>query len=164
MRRGGDVGNGGDFEADGLQGADGRLTTSAGTLHAHGNFLEPVAHRLAGGILRHDLRDVGGRLLRAAETALAGGRPADDGACHVGDRDDGVVKRRGDVGDARENVLAALGLDDLGLLDVVRVEREAGRKIFRGLFLRGGSAPLFLLFAGSLLLGSGFLFRRGLFR
>jgi hypothetical protein len=88
-----------------------------------------------------------------AEAALAGGRPADDGARHVGDRDDGVVERRRDVGDASEDVLAALGLDDLGLFHVVRIERQAGRNLV-GRLDGGGS--------GLALLAGGFLFACGL--
>ena len=82
MRHGGDVADDGDFEADGLDGADGGFAAGAGALDADFDFLQAVAHGLAAGILRDHLRGVGGALARALEAALAGAGPADDGAGH----------------------------------------------------------------------------------
>src|SRR4051794_22776260 len=67
-----------DFQADGLDGADGGLTTSAWAFHADFDLLEAMAHRLAAGVLGDHLRGVSGALAGALEAALAGARPADD--------------------------------------------------------------------------------------
>ena len=83
-----------------------------------------MSHGLAGGILRHHLRRVSGAFARAFESDFARARPADHVARQIGDGDDGVVESGKDMRDAGVNVLAALGLDDLRLLDVVRIERK----------------------------------------
>src|SRR5476651_1071537 len=72
-----DVDDGGDLQADGLEGADGAVAAEAGTGDADDDVLEAVRHRVAGGVLGDDLGGVGGGLARAAEVALAGAGPGD---------------------------------------------------------------------------------------
>ena len=118
----------------------------------HFDFFKTVPHGLAAGVLRDHLRGVGGALARALEATLAGAGPADRRSIHVRDRDDGVVKRCDDMRDARMDVLAALRLDDLDLLDDgVRIEGE----ILFLLRLRSSSGGG-VLFLGSLGLGRAF--------
>src|SRR5207302_9221888 len=86
-----------------------------------------VAHGLPRSILCHHLRSVSRAFARTFESNFARARPSDDVAFHVGDRDDGVVKRCENMRDTVVNVFAALGLDDLRLLDAVGTKI----KIFR---------------------------------
>src|SRR5690606_1020703 len=74
-----------------------------------------VLHRLAAGLFGGELRREGRRLARALEAARPGARPRHGVAVHVGDRDDGVVERRLNAGDARRDVLPDLLLARLGL-------------------------------------------------
>ena len=66
-----------DFQADGLQRADGGFAAGARTLDADFDFLHAVRHRLAGGVLRDLLGGVGRAFARAFETDAAGAGPAD---------------------------------------------------------------------------------------
>ena len=128
VRHGRDVADYGDFEADGLHGADGGFAAGAGALDADFDFSETVAHGLSAGILRDHLSGVGGALARAFEAAFSSARPSDDGAFLVGDADDGVVEAGLNVRDAVGDILAALGLDDLQRFDaVVERKRDWGR-------------------------------------
>src|SRR5438552_3736903 len=136
-----------ELEADRLQSAYGRFAPGPGTFDQHLNFLETVAHGLPRGILRHHLRCVSRALARAFESNFASARPSDDVAFHVRDRDDRIVKRRENMRDTVMDVFAALGLDDLRLLDAVGTEG----KIFRRRWSRGGSF-LFLCLRRSLFL------------
>ena len=95
-----------------------------------------MAHRLTGGILRDHLRRVGGAFARAFESDFARARPADHVAVQIGDRDDRVVESGENMGDAGVNVLAALGLDDLRLLNVIRVRAKDFLSALRRLALR----------------------------
>ena len=124
VRDGGDIADDADLQADGLDGADGRFTTCAGTLDADFDFLQTVAHGLAAGILRDHLGGVGGAFAGALEADFASAGPADDGAVLVRDGDDRVIKSSEDVGDAAEYVFAALCLDDFRLLYGIWIERE----------------------------------------
>src|SRR5690625_5033338 len=108
VRLGGDVGDGADLQASGLQGADRGLAPRAGALDEDVDLLHPVLLGLAGGGFSSHLRGVGGGFARALEADLAGGGPGDDGAGGVGDGDDGVVERRLDEGVALVDVLAGL--------------------------------------------------------
>ncbi len=78
-----------------------------------------MTHRLPGRVLRNHLRRVSGAFARTFEAHFTGARPPDDVTFHVGDRYDCVVERRKHMSDARMNVLAAFGFDDLWLLDVI---------------------------------------------
>ena len=105
--------DGGDFEADRLERADGGFAAGAGTFDANFDFAHAVRHGLAGGVLGDLLRGVGGALARAFEADAAGAGPTDDVALHVGDGHLGVVESGENVGDASSDILRALGLDDL---------------------------------------------------
>src|SRR6266508_1286979 len=97
VRDGGDVGDGADLEAGGLQRADGLLAPGARTLHVDLDLAHAVLHRT----LRRAIGRQSGRIRRALARALEAGDPgrppADDRAIEVGDRDDGVVERGLDV-------------------------------------------------------------------
>ena len=90
-----------------------------GAFYANLDFSEPVAHCLLAGILGDHLRGVGGALARALETAFARARPSDDSPFRIRDTHDGVVETGLNVSNAMDNVLAALGLDDLQGLNAV---------------------------------------------
>ena len=149
MRHWGYVADHSELETNRLQSAHGRFPARARTFNEYFNFLQTVPHGLPRGILRHHLRCVGRALARAFESNFARARPSDDVAFHVRDRDDGVVKRRENVRDTVMDVFAALGLDDLRLLDAVGTEG----KIFRRRRSRGGPF-LFLCLRRSLFVGS----------
>jgi hypothetical protein len=65
------------------------------------------------------LRSVRRAFTRTFEPNLAGARPADHVAFHVGNGHDRVVERGKHMRDAGVNVLAAFGFDDFRLLDVI---------------------------------------------
>src|SRR5215207_6734719 len=100
----GDVLDAGDLDAGALQRADGGLAAGAGTLHLHVDLPDTVLHGAAGGLLGGHLGGEGRALLRALEADVAGRGPGEDVALLVGDRDDRVVERRLDVGDAVRDV------------------------------------------------------------
>src|SRR4029453_3017784 len=97
-----------DLEACGLERADRGLTARAGALDEDVDLLHAVLLRLAGGRLGGELRGERGRLARTLEADATGGGPADHGTVRVGDRHDGVVERRLDVGLAHGDVLLFL--------------------------------------------------------
>src|SRR5215831_4427417 len=101
----------GDLETGGLQRADGRLAPSSGASHEHLDLLQAVLHRLAGRQLGGRLRGEGRALTRALEPGAPGARPGHDVPHPVRERDDRVVERRLDVGDAGADFapLAPLG-------------------------------------------------------
>ena len=103
MRDGRDVFDGGDFEADRLEGADGGFAAGAGAFDAHFDLLHAVRHRLAGGIPGDLLGSVSGALARTFETDASGGGPADHMTLHVCDADESVVEGRKNVCDAHRN-------------------------------------------------------------
>src|SRR5688572_31826610 len=113
MRHRGAVFNGGDFQANTLQGADGGFATGAGTLHADFDFAHAVGHSLAGGILGDLLGSKSCALARTLETDATGAGPSEDVPVHVGDVHLGVVESGEDVGDASADVLGPLGLNNL---------------------------------------------------
>ena len=117
-----------DFQADGLQRADGGFTAGAGTFDADFDFLHAVRHRLAGGVLRDLLRGVGRALARAFETDAAGAGPADQVALHVGDGDLRVVESGENVRDAGGDILRVLGLDDLLGIGIFAQKFGSGRR------------------------------------
>jgi len=100
VRHRGNVDDGVDFQTDGLEGANGAVATEAGTGNLDHNVLKTMGHGVTGGVLSDDLGGVGGGLTRTAEVALTSAGPSDDLALGIGDRDDRVVERREDVGDA----------------------------------------------------------------
>ena len=89
-----------------LERADRRLAAGARPLDEHLDLLEAVLHALprrgVGGHLRGERR----RLAGAFEAGRAGGLPGDDVPFAVGQRHDGVVEARLDVGLADRDVLA----------------------------------------------------------
>src|SRR5512137_915902 len=82
VRDGRNILNGGDFQADGLEGADSRLATGARALHSDLDFAHTVRHCLARGVLSDLLGGVGSALARALESNAPGARPPDDMALH----------------------------------------------------------------------------------
>src|SRR3974390_3161015 len=100
VRHRGHVLDGGDFQPDGLESADGRLAARTGAFNPHFEFAHAVRHGLPGGVLRDLLSRVGGALARALESNAAGAGPADDVSLHVGDAYEGVVECSQNGGDA----------------------------------------------------------------
>src|SRR3954447_11547349 len=112
----GDVLDAGHFETGGLERADRRLTTGAGTLHQPLDLLEALLDALAGSGIGRDLRGERRRLAGALEAGAAGGLPRDDVALAVGEGDDRVVERGLDVGLAEGDVLLRLAAATLRAL------------------------------------------------
>lgn len=102
----GDVGDGTDLEARGLQGADSGFTTGTRALDEHVDLLDTVLHRLAGGGLGSHTSGVRSGLTGALETDVATGCPGHHGARRIGDRDDRVVESGLDVSLADRDRLA----------------------------------------------------------
>src|SRR6187399_3760441 len=86
VRDWGDVGDGADLEAGGLEGADRLLAAGARTLHVDLDLAHAVLHRTLGRAVSRERRRVGRALAGALETGDAGRAPADDRAVEVGDR------------------------------------------------------------------------------
>src|SRR5579859_6668722 len=91
VRDGGDVLDGADLQAGGLDGADRGLTTGARALDEDVDLAHAVLLRTTRGGLGRHLRRERGRLAGALEADVARGRPGDHVAGRVGDRDDRVV-------------------------------------------------------------------------
>ena len=102
-------------KAGGGDAADGGLAAGARPLDLDLDLLQAIRHhRLLGGVLGDQLRDVGGRLAASLVAQLAAGAPGEDVAMHVGDGDAGVVEGGVDMDDALEDLASAL---DLAALD-----------------------------------------------
>src|SRR5689334_13457150 len=114
VRLGGDVGDGADLEAGGLQRADRGLPAGARALHEHVDLLHAVLGGLAGGALRGHLGGERRRLARALEPDVPGRGPGDHRAGGVGDRDDRVVEGALDVRVTVRDVLLLAAADLLG--------------------------------------------------
>src|SRR5215510_2910489 len=99
-----------------LQRAKRRLAARSGTRYFNFESAHAVLLRLLGGIFGSDLRSVGRRFTRALEAHGPGRRPGDRVALRVGDSDHGIVERRGDVRDARRDVLSFASTDAGGFL------------------------------------------------
>src|SRR5690606_9021301 len=114
VRGRGDVLDGADLEARGLQGADRGLTTGARPLDEHVDLAHAVLLGAAGGRLGGHLRGERRGLPGALEADVAGGGPGDHVAGRVGDRHDRVVERALDVRVAVSDVLLFLAAHLLG--------------------------------------------------
>ena len=97
MRHGGHVFDERDFQANGLQRANGRFPAGPWPLDPHLNLFHTVGHGLAGGILRHLLGGVGGALAGALETDPARRGPPNQVPMHIGDGHLRVVEGGEDV-------------------------------------------------------------------
>src|SRR6516162_341247 len=98
VRNGGNVLDGTHLKAGRLQRPDRRLPAGARSLDEDVDLAHAVLHGAARRGLRGLLCGVRGGLARALEPDLSRGRPRDDVARRVRDRDDGVVERGPDVG------------------------------------------------------------------
>src|SRR6266550_1042099 len=85
---------------------NGGLAPGAWTLHTHVHTLHTEVQRFPRRLLGRDGCGEGRGLFGALEAGLAGRTPRDRVALQIGDRDERVVERRGDMRDA-------LGFDDL---------------------------------------------------
>src|SRR5690606_14135899 len=107
-----------DLVADVVQRTNGGLPTRTRALDAHFQRLDAVVERSTAGLLGGHLGGERGRLARTAETRAARSRPGKRVALAIGDRNDGVVERSVDVGDAVGDdpldLLLRLGLSWLG--------------------------------------------------
>src|SRR5215203_5426477 len=108
VRYGRDVGDGAHLEAHRSERADRGLPSRAGSLDEDVDPLHAVLHRTSARGLGRHLGGIRGRLARSFEADRTGGSPSDHRARRVGDRDDGVVERRFDVGVAGDHVLLFL--------------------------------------------------------
>src|SRR5690349_10432676 len=97
VRGRGDVLDGADLEARGLQGADGGLTTGTRALDEHVDLAHAVLLGAAGGRLGGHLRGERRGLPGALEADVAGGGPGDHVSGRVRDGHDRVIERALDV-------------------------------------------------------------------
>src|SRR6266571_8141173 len=103
-----------DLKPGRLQRPDGGLPARARALDEDVDLAHAVLHRPARGGLGGHLGGVRSGLARSLEPLLTRGRPRDDVARRVGDRDDRVVERAPDVGVPVSDVLPLLAADLLG--------------------------------------------------
>src|SRR5689334_6737643 len=94
-----------DLQSYGVQRAHRRFTAGARALDAHLDILHAAFLRSAAGALGSDLRGEGRRLAGALESGVTGSGPGERVALPIGDRDDRVIERRVDMGDALGDVL-----------------------------------------------------------
>src|SRR6185312_10321777 len=102
------VADGRDREADGLQRAQRAFPSGTRPADFDIERLHTVVARLPAGILGRNLRSVGRGFAAALEALAARGGPGDRIALRVRDGDHRVVERRGNVGNARGDVLTLL--------------------------------------------------------
>src|SRR5262245_8406258 len=119
VRQRGDVLDGLHVQASGLQGGDGGFPAGAGALDLDLDLLDAELGGLLGAGLGGALGGERGALAAALEADGAGAGVAERVAVGVGDRDDGVVERRLDVGDAPADVAPGLAFLALGHSSVV---------------------------------------------
>jgi len=124
VRHRSDVADYSEIEPHCLQRADRGFTPGSGSFYQNFHFFEPVTHCLSRGVLCNHLRCVGRALARPFKANFPSARPPDHVAFHVGDRHDRVVESRKHVRDARVNVFATFGFDDLWLLDALSRKRK----------------------------------------
>ena len=145
VRHRGDVDDFGDDDSGVVDGTDGGLTAGARTLHIALDFPQTRVESGLGGVLGGHLGGVRGVLLGTAETALAGGRPADDLALGVRQGDDHVVEGRGDMG-------LAIGFNlDNSFLGGIRFLCHNSQSLLGGLLLVGDGLLLALAGTGVVL-------------
>ena len=97
-----------DFDASTVDGTDSRLTAVTWALNEDLHLTEAEVISDLSAVLSCHLSSVRRILLRATESHLTSGRPADDLTIVVGQRDDDVIKRRMDV-----SLTHSVDLDDL---------------------------------------------------
>src|ERR1700761_4141680 len=122
VRDGGHVLDRADLQPGRLQRPDGGLPARARTLDEDIDLAHAVLHRAARRGLGRHLGGVRRGLARSLEPDLTRGRPRDDVARRVGNRDDRVVERAPDVGVPVSDVLPLLAAHLLrgGLLTAPR--------------------------------------------
>src|SRR4029077_7477572 len=113
------IANNGEVEPDCLQSAHGGFASCSRSFDQHFHFFEPMAHCLARSILSHHLGSISSAFTRTFEANLAGARPSDHVAFQISDRHDRVVERCEHMRNARMNVLASFGFDDLWLVNLI---------------------------------------------
>src|SRR5207248_7755985 len=106
VRNRGHVLDAADLDPRVLQRADGGLAARARALHQHIDLAHAVLHGPSGALLGSQLGGERCRLAGALEPDVAGRRPRQDVALHVGDGHDGVVEGALDVRDPVGHVLA----------------------------------------------------------
>src|SRR5262245_49056845 len=106
----GDIFDGLDVQAGGLQSSDGGLAAGAWAFHADLDFLESELGSAFGGYFGGALGGKGRALAAALEANRTGRSVAERIAIRVGDGDNRVVKRRHDVGDAPTDIAPGLAL------------------------------------------------------
>src|SRR3546814_17619385 len=94
------VGDAGDFITTCVQSTHGGLPTRTWALDVDVEVLQAVLQRSLTSALCSDLGSERSALTRAAETGTTRSSPGQRIALTIGDGHDGVVERRGDVGDA----------------------------------------------------------------
>src|SRR5215475_1903831 len=114
VRDRGDVLDGPDLQASGLERADCGLATRARALHEHVDLAHAVLHGPPRGGFGSHLSSERRRLARALKADLPGRGPGDHAPARIGDRDDRVVEGALDVRMAVRDVLAFLPANLLG--------------------------------------------------
>ena len=136
VRDRGDIADRRHLEAHRGERLDGRLAAAARPLHPHVHLAHAEIERLARAVLAGHRGGEGRRLLGALESRLAGGSPRHRVATEVGDGDQHVVERRGDMNDPLgfHQLLRALGAR-------LRSSDGCGHGLLLGHLLLAGDGP-----------------------
>lgn len=114
MRDGGHVLDGAYFQAGSLEGSDGSLPSGTRSLYEALHLFEPMFHGSPGGIIRGLLGGIRCALAGAFKAYCAGTGPGNRIAVPISNGNNGVVKRRTNVGNALFYILALALLDARG--------------------------------------------------
>src|SRR5207237_2295877 len=125
-----------------------RLATRSGPRHLDFERAHAVLLSLLGGVFGGDLRGVGRRFTGPLEPHGPSRRPSNGVALRVGDGDHGIVERRGNMRDARGDVLSFAPSDAGGFLTHSQSFRARAPQSARGLSLLS-SRSRGLLFASN---------------
>src|SRR3990170_3363097 len=106
MRNGRGIGNRDDHDATGLQRANGHFPSRAWSLDEDVNLSQTMLLRPASCALGSHLGSEGRALARALEAVGTSARPGNHVAGRIGERNDGVIECRLDVGSSAGDVLA----------------------------------------------------------
>jgi len=114
MRDGGHVFDGADFQPGSLQGSDGSFPARARSFNEAFHLFEPMFHGSPGGIVRGLLGGKRRALAGAFKACRACTGPGNRIAVAVSNGNNGVIKRRPNVGNALFNILSFALLDARG--------------------------------------------------
>src|SRR5487761_1924800 len=137
----GDIADGGDCQARGLERANRRFPAAPGTADIDFDHLEAVFHGPAGGIFASKLGGERRALARTLEPGTTGAGPRDDVPVRVRERDKGVIERALDVGTPARDGLTFAPLEAASLVGGTAFCIGHGSLASLTSFLRGACLP-----------------------